>query len=244
MVPQSRVRSACMRRLGVIAALAGELKPLVRGWQASRFERGAAYTRQRDGWGTVAVHGGMGREAAAAAFLRAMQDGRLDAVVSIGWAGSLSAKAAAGTAYCVNGVIDGSTGERYATEAGAETDEAALKLVTMKRVIVRSEKQRVADDFDAQLVDMEAATVARLARVHDIPFYCYKAVSDGVDENLPDMNPFIRRDGRMNMTGFITSAMVRPRYWPSLIRMGKNSASGAAALAQAVEQLAAELAAK
>ena len=233
-----------MKRLGVIAALAGELKPLVRGWESRKFERGSAYTRQRDSWETVAVYCGMGREAAAAAFLRAMQDGRLDAVSSIGWAGGLSGDVLPGSTYCIERVIDGSTGERYVAEVSAHPGTSMRRLVTMKRVVLREEKQRVADDFAAELVDMEAATVARLARVHEVPFYCYKAVTDGVDEALPDMNAFIGRDGQMKMTGFVSSVLVRPKYWPALVRMGRNSAVGAAGLADAVERLATQLATK
>ena len=226
----------------MIAALAGELKPLVRGWIASEYDRGTAYSRVQDGCEIVAVYGGMGREAAAAAFLKAMQDGRLDAVASIGWAGGLSAEVVPGTAYRMARVIDGNTGERYVTEDSPDQDTSTL--VTMKRVVLRNEKRRVADDFGADLVDMEAATVARLARVHDIPFYCYKAVTDGVDESLPDMNPFIGRDGRMKMAGFVGSVVARPKYWSALMRMGKNSAAGAVALAEAIERMAVELAAK
>ncbi len=230
-----------MKRLAVIAALAGELKPLVRGWESSSFERGVMYTQRREELEIVAVYGGMGRAAAAAAFLRATQEGRLDAVISVGWAGALSPRLVPGKAYTVAKVVDGGTGERYVTESSPDAGGATLQLVTMKRVVLREEKRRVADDFGAELVDMEAATVARLERVHDIAFYCCKAVSDGVDETLPDMNPFIGGDGRMKTAAFVSSVLMRPQYWPALVRMGKNSASGAVALAEAVERLAVAL---
>ena len=233
-----------MKRLGVIAAMAGELKPLVKGWTSLTFDRGGLFTRSRDNWEIVAVYGGMGREAAAAAFLRVMQDGRLDAVVSVGWAGGLSDRVSAGRVYCAGRVVDGNTGERYVTEDCPAGEMEVAQLVTMKRVVLQGEKRRVAEDFEAELVDMEAATVARLARVHELPFYCYKAVTDGVDEVLPDMNPYISRGGRMKMTGFVGSVVARPQYWPALMRMGRHSARGAVAIAGAVEQLATKLAEK
>jgi adenosylhomocysteine nucleosidase len=116
-----------------------------------------------------------------------------------------------------------------------------IKLVTARRVILRDEKRQMAEDFGAMLVDMEAATVARLARVRDIPFYCYKAVSDSVDDALPDLNRYITPKGEMRTKRFAAVAMVQPRYWPALLRMGKNSSVGAAALADDVRKLQREM---
>ncbi len=229
-----------MMRVGVIAALAGELKPLVHGWERSAFSRGAMYTRQADGVEMVAVHGGMGREAAAASFMQAAQAGPLAAVVSVGWAGALTSGASTGCAHRVTHVVDASTGERYVTEDEGRTP-ITIRLVTSKRVAMRDEKARLADAYEADLVDMEAATIARLARVNDIPFYCYKAVSDSIGEALPDMNPYIRSDGRMNMKSFVASVIVQPQYWSALARMGRNSSKGAVALAAAVNALQIEL---
>jgi adenosylhomocysteine nucleosidase len=56
-----------------------------------------------------------------------------------------------------------------------------------------------------------------------IPFYCFKGVSDGFHDKLPDFNRFIRTDGQFNLTGMVLFAILRPWYWPSLIRMGENS---------------------
>jgi adenosylhomocysteine nucleosidase len=225
-----------MKRIGIIAALAGELKPLVQGWHASPFQRGVAYLQSTDDLETIAVYAGMGREAAARACMQAMEGGPLAALVSVGWAGALSPTVHTAHAYCVTDVVDALTGERYTTEDHGLTGEQ-IKLVTAKRVIPRHEKSRFAEDFGASLVDMEAATVARLARVRGIPFYCYKSVSDSVEESLPDMNPFISRDGHMDMGRFVASVLVRPQYWPGLVRMGKNSSRGAEALARAVRTL-------
>jgi adenosylhomocysteine nucleosidase len=77
---------------------------------------------------------------------------------------------------------------------------------------------------------MEAATVARLAEMHGIPMLCIKGVSDAVGATLPDLNPFIDRTGQMRMARFLTYIAVRPRYWPSLLHLGKNSARAAEAM--------------
>ena len=227
-----------MRRIGIIAALAGELKPLVQGWERTALPEGCSYSVTKNGLESVAVYCGMGREAAALACMRALEGGPLEAFISIGWAGALTSSLQAGRSYRVTEVVDASTGERYqATGEGTPP----VRLVTARRVALKAEKRQLADDFGAMLVDMEAATVARLARVRDIPFYCYKAVSDSVDEALPDMNPYISPRGAMRTKKFVAAVMVKPKHWPALVRMGKNSSIGAAALADDVKKLQREM---
>jgi len=46
--------------------------------------------------------------------------------------------------------------------------------VTSSRVAGAGEKKRLAATYEAALVDMEAAGVARLAKMRGIPFYCVK----------------------------------------------------------------------
>ena len=211
---------------------------MVQGWEKAVLPQGCSYRQTRNGLESVAVYCGMGREAAALACMQAMEGGPLSALVSVGWAGALSSSVQTGRSYCVTGVVDASTGEQYGT-AGPGVEP--MKLVTARRVILRDGKRQLAEDFGALLVDMEAATVARLARVRDIPFYCYKAVSDSVDDALPDLNPYISPKGEMRTKKFAAVAMVQPQYWPALLRMGKNSAVGAAALAVDVRKLQREM---
>jgi adenosylhomocysteine nucleosidase len=227
-------------RVAIIAALPGEIKPLIRGWEATRAEGEILYRTRLEGIDVVAVCCGIGREPAARACTLAMQGGRLSAIVSIGWTGALSCGMKPGQAFAVHEVVDASTGERY--RAAAEpSGPAEIRLVTTKRIAGKAEKRRLAEEYDAALVDMEAATVGRLARVNEIPFYCLKAVSDEANAVLPDMNPFLTRAGKMNVCRFVTSVLLRPRYWRELIRMGRNSSSGAEALAAGVKQLLGEM---
>jgi adenosylhomocysteine nucleosidase len=225
-----------VNRVAIIAAMPGELKPLVRGWESTKVDNTVIYRTRLENTEVVAVCCGIGREPVARACMVAMEGGKLSAIVSIGWTGALSCGMKPGLAHIVNEVIDASTGERYRT-ATEDLGPAEIRLVTTKRIAGKVEKRQLAANYEAALVDMEAATVARLARVHDIPFYCLKAVSDEANESLPDMNPFLTRAGRMKTGSFVASVVLRPRYWPSLIRMGKNSGIGAVALAAGVNQL-------
>jgi adenosylhomocysteine nucleosidase len=126
----------------------------------------------------------------------------------------------------VSGVIDVRTGERFSCEAGAGNQW----LVTSPIVANEAEKRRLASAYKAGLVDMEAAAIARLAQMRGIPFYCFKGVSDGFHDKLPDFNRFIRPDGQFDLTGMVLFSILRPWHWPSLIRMGENSSKASHSL--------------
>jgi adenosylhomocysteine nucleosidase len=208
-----------MTRTAIIAAMPGELKPLIAGWPHST-RNGIHFWAQRneeDEW--IAACAGAGQSAATRAFAAIEDGGPIDLVFSIGWAGALRAEIATGSAHNMAGVIDVRTGERFRCDAGAGN----LWLATSPKVADRAEKRRLAATYDAALVDMEAAAIARLAATREIPFYCIKGVSDGLNDRLPDFNSYLTPDGRFRLIPFTLLNLLRPWYWPSLLRMGENS---------------------
>ena len=208
-----------MTRVAIIAAMPGELKPLVRGWPHSTRNK-VHFWNKRDSEGEwIAACAGTGQSAATRAFAAIEDGGPADLVFSVGWVGALTAEIATGTAHNIAGVIDARTGERFRCDAGA----GERWLVTSPIVANEAEKQRLASAYNAGLVDMEAAAIARLAQMRGIPFYCIKGVSDGFHDKLPDFNRFIRPDGQFDLTAMVLFAILRPWHWPSLIRMGENS---------------------
>jgi len=249
-----------MRRVAVIAALPGELQPLVRGWRHES-RRGVELWRRRRGeteW--IAACAGAGQDAALRAWTEIARTGVIDAAISTGWAGALRAGLAAGRVYQLAGVVDARTGERFATDhlrrraapAGVESADAGLHpgspendavwLVTCERVANREDKPRLATAHGAGLVDMEAAAVARAAGARGIPFHCVKGVSDGPEDRLPDFNRFISADGTFRLGRFIGFAAVRPWTWRPLLRLGAASRRSAQALRPAVLRLLDDLA--
>ncbi len=230
-------------RIGIIAALPGELQPLVRRWQRmpaarasgiSIWQRGGNVDGSEDE--VIAVCAGMGAPAARRAFVAAEFLGSLDLVLSVGWAGALVAECEPGQCFSASEVIDAQTGERFGLTDGTRK----LRLVTTVRVADESEKRRLAATYGAALVDMEAAAVARLAQMRGIPVMCFKAVSDGVDAELPDLNPFIDIAGKLRMGPFLAHVALRPGYWGALGRLGRNSAAAAKSLAATVVAFLAE----
>jgi adenosylhomocysteine nucleosidase len=146
-------------------------------------------------------------------------------------------------------VIDARTGERFETEELEVTERNGvvyshpsdknknknvarvghpdLWLVTSPKVADEVEKRRLAATYGAELVDMEAAGVARLAAMRGIPFYCIKGVSDGFHDQLPDFNRFISDEGQFRLARFILFVLIRPWHWSALMRMGENSKKAA-----------------
>ena len=216
-------------RIGIIAALAGELQPLVRGWSA---QPDGAFLIQRGEVAVIAAAKGMGAARAERAMAIAETYGQLDALVSIGWAGGASCGIQPGTAYEIGEVIDGASGERYATTTVA----SPIKLVTLNHIAGRDEKRKLAETFGASLVDMEAAAVGRAARVKAIPFHCWKTVTDIATEDLPDFNLFLDEEKQLRTTQLATYALTHLRYVAPILRMGKNSRNGATALGQTLRR--------
>ncbi|HEY1579446.1 MAG TPA: nucleoside phosphorylase [Terracidiphilus sp.] len=222
-----------MTRVAIIAAMPGELKPLVGGWPHST--RGTikfwALRNEEEEW--IAACAGAGLDAATKAFAGIEDGGPIDLVLSVGWAGALTDACIAGQAYNVAGVFDTRTGERFNCDAGA----GRQWLVTSPRVADETEKRRLAATYKAALVDMEAAGVARLAAMRGIPFYCIKGVSDAVDAKLPDFNRFIDAAGQFQTVRFVTFALFRPWLWPALVQMGENSKKASQSIAERLHEL-------
>jgi adenosylhomocysteine nucleosidase len=228
-----------MRRIGIIAAMPGELKPLVQGWKQVRAShREAVWKGTIESTVCIAVCAGMGKQAAERACAIAAQHGPLDALVSIGWAGALSCGMKPGSAYVMSEVVDALTGEAFPSNISFGHENAvALKLVSIDHVAQAAEKRRLAESFRAVLVDMEAITVARIARRQGIGFYCLKAVSDIATETLPDFSAYTDNLGHLRLPALLAYVAIRPRFWPGLARIGKNGRQGAIAIAAALGPL-------
>lgn len=213
-----------MNRVGIVAAMPSELKPLVAGWKQ---RHAGVWTGRVGEIECTATAMGMGSAAATRACAAIFDGGAVDALISVGWAGSLSCGLKPPEPAEVSEVIDARTGERFSTG-----QTAGFRLVTLDHVAGVEEKRRLAATYQAVMVDMEAATVARLARARQIPFLCCKGISDGPNDVLPDFARFIDAQGQMRMVAFLAHVAVRPRYWKNLGRLGKNSRQAAERLSR------------
>jgi adenosylhomocysteine nucleosidase len=232
-----------MTRTAIVAAMPGELKALVRGWGHQK-RNGVHLWRWRAGqveW--VAACAGVGQNAAVRALKEIERDGPVASIFSVGWAGALKHTCKAGEAYRVRGVVDLPTNTRLATApltataGNPKTGGTDIWLATATKVITQAEKQYIAVGYYADLVDMEAIAVARVAKARGVAFHCIKGVSDGAEDKLPDFNPFLTADGRFKRVRFIVFALFHPGYWQALKQMGENSKKAAENIAVQVLEI-------
>jgi adenosylhomocysteine nucleosidase len=216
-------------RIAIVAALPREIAPLVRDWPIHSRSRSEGWTiAEKDR--AIAVCAGMGRERAARALELAEARGPLFSIFSVGYAGALRSGFSRNSVYWPSVVIDAKTGEQYACDKGSET------LVTMDHVVRQDEKGQLADRWNADLVDMEAAAIARFAQMRGLPFRAVRVVSDEFGDVLPDLDRFIDAQGRFRQLAFAINLALHPWMVPAAVRLGRDSAQASRNLAEALRE--------
>jgi adenosylhomocysteine nucleosidase len=212
------------RKVGIVAALRREVWPIIRHWSVEPREYDGRSYRFFANERAVLVCGGIGAESARRATEALIQLYDPSAVFSAGFAGALEPSLKAGTVVQIRRVIDAKDGSK----ADAPTGDYVL--VSCDSVASVEQKRKLAQAYSAQLVDMEAAAVARAALTHAIPSGAVKAVSDEFEFELPPVHRFVTAEGRLRTVSFAVFALVRPWLWFRILRLARNSARASAAL--------------
>ena len=204
-------------RIAMIAALPREIAGLVQGTAAD------AGLRKDGVWlyrveGAVVVAAGMGKQRAAVAVEAALAGGDVEMLVSTGLAGACVPGVEAGSVMEAGVVVDAETGERLVAGSGE-----GVTLVTAVSIASVREKARLAETYGAALVDMEAATVARMARAKGVGFRAIKGVSDGYDFELSALGKFAGERGSFRTGAFAAHTAVRPWTWGRAMELGRGS---------------------
>ena len=204
-----------MPKVGIIVAMEREVAGLVRSWRSGVIEvhgwRWPAFQTRR----AVLVCSGIGAGAAGRAAEAVAQMG-VEVLISAGFAGALVTGMRAGGPLTPEVVVDAETGARFRAIFGGGT------LVSATRVLREEEKAALAHRYDAQGVDMEAATIAGVAERHGCGFLVVKAISDTLEAVLPPVEPFIDAEGRFHTAKFVAHVAVRPHLWRSVARLAAN----------------------
>lgn len=209
----------------IIAALPREVKHLVRGWRVHKLpNKTIAYTNDC----AVVACAGMGPARAILALQAAMSLKPVTTVLSVGLAGACDPSLHVGDVVRAGLVIDSQSGERYSDSQFKQVLVSAPAIASIK------EKQRLRESYSASAVDMEAATVARIAQAHGLVFHAIKAISDDAAFELQELARFATHDGQFREAAFAAYSVARPRLWPKLHQLAGNSKS-------AVQSLTAEL---
>ena len=205
-------------RLAIIAALPREIAALVRGTKpdAELLSRGIHLHRLPH---AIVVAGGMGSQRVTQAFQAAVAAVPISTVLSTGLAGACTATLAVGDVVEATTVIEARTGERFAAKAS----QTPHILVTTETIASIREKARLAETYAAAIVDMEAATVARLAAAHSLSFRVIKAISDAHDFELESLARFAGKNGHFRTGAFALHTVLRPQSWPKAMQLGRAS---------------------
>jgi adenosylhomocysteine nucleosidase len=208
----------------VIAALPREVSGLVKGWRCEMLpENLVIYSNGR----SVVACAGMGAQRAARA-VRAVMEMRPAELISAGLAGACDSALRVGDVLRAGVVIDGKTGERFVDPRFDRT------LVSTDAIVGVDEKTHLRVAFGAAAVDMEAATVARLARARGLKFRAIKAISDEADFEMKGLSQFVTEDGQFRQRAFTVHACLRPAMWGKVVALGRNSGKALSALTEAL----------
>ena len=118
---------------------------------------------------------------------------------------------------------------RQAGEAGAKIVE---KFLTSERVVgTAQEKRSLSESGDA--VDMESVYVLGTAAHHGVRGVAIRAISDGVDSDLPlDFDRTFNERGAVSVPQVLRQLASRPRRISGLLRLAHDSEKAAAVLAR------------
>ena len=209
----------------IIAALPREVKHLVRGWREHKLpNKIVAYTNNF----AVVVCAGMGPLRTTLAVQAAMEMRPIKTLLSVGLAGACDPSLHVADIVHAGVVVDMQSGEQYNDSGLTQV------LVSSPHIASVAEKQRLYESYRASAVDMEAATVARLARAHNLSFRAIKAISDEATFELQELTRFATPDGQFREAAFAAHSAVRPQLWPKVFHLAENSS-------RAIQSLTAEL---
>jgi adenosylhomocysteine nucleosidase len=178
----------------------------------------------------VVAVGGIGEKFARRAAEVAIEFAQPKLLLSAGIVGAISPKLKVGDVGRIREVVDVATG-RYPVTGGGE-----WVLATSQDVSDAAEKQELLTKFGADVVDMEAAAVAQVAKERGLQFAAIKSISDDAEFDMPPLNRFID-DGKFDTRRFLIYVALHPRWWGALGKIKKNSEIATENLCDAVKHL-------
>ena len=158
-------------------------------------------------------------------------DGDPDVCIASGLSGSLKPTYAPGEVLAARMVAD-VKGTR-AEVSGATIVEKFL----VSDLVISTAQEKSALSASGDAVDMESLYILAAAAQRGIRSVAIRAISDGVDSNLPlDFDTVFDERGAVSIPKVIGQVMRKPGRIPGLLRLANESERAAAALAQFLER--------
>ena len=171
------------------------------------------------------------------------------AIVSIGFAGSLSNALQAGDLVIASSIRDAVAQPDKSLLSSAENvqlPEVPIHngiAITTDEIIWQAESKRaLAKTLELNeigIVDMESTAVAGVCGRHELPFLIVRSITDLLDEDLPlNFNLYRGEDGRVDSARIVKAALLRPRALSGLMELRRRSELCAQRMADFVRVLA------
>ena len=220
-----------MSKLAIIAADLVEIAPLVKGWKHTQqmaqrhtveiFEHGDA----------VAGFAGIGPVPARIAtdVIYKHCAGQVQAIFSVGYAGALKPTLRVADLLEPKKIVCAADDTEIINSGGSGI------LISAGSVAGSDAKKMMANKYAADAVDMEAYSVADVARIYGVPFRAIKVISDEFDFPMPPMGRFIDDLGRFRKASFTLYAAMRPWIWADVSRLAGNSSKATHALCERLQ---------
>jgi adenosylhomocysteine nucleosidase len=196
------------------------------------------------------IETGMGKGELGGAFQAILEIGRPDLIVSMGFAGSLSAELDVGKVVLGNrflhlaqmdgGAPHGDLGlEPHSglVELCLQNGIGMVRVVTTERPELKSAlTHRFADT--PSVVDMETYFLCRRSLEKRIPFLSIRSISDGADEEIDfDLDAISDAKGRVSAAKAVVAVVRKPRLAGSFFHLWRNSRKAADSLGNALVRL-------
>jgi adenosylhomocysteine nucleosidase len=228
-----------MSKIAIIAALDREIADFVRGWKRADIQCSMRTVRLYESDNGIVAVAGIGavsaRVAADTAYKRA--NGAISQFVSAGLAGALTPEWKVGDVFRPATIID------EADDVSIPTSDGAGTLITAGTIADEQVKRIFAAKHIAQAVDMEAYAVADVARIYKVPFTAIKVISDELNFPMPPLGRFLTDRGEFRTGAFTMYVALRPWLWPTVVKLGSNSARATQVLRRELGALVAQSAA-
>ncbi len=238
------------RPVGIVVAVQEELRALLKRAAPAVVESGGEFTRYRTQLGgrqVIIVPSGMGGDHAARAAQELITACSPSLLLAAGFCAGISPAVEPGEVIWVERVsaiqCDNSATEPIPSSFAACILPSGHRvrggaMVSVSHVVrTAKEKRDVSGAVEGGLgLDMETHSIARTAVDAGTPWHAIRAVSDGMEDDLPiDFSNFTTNRGEIDPLKLSMWVTLRPWKIPSFIRLGARSALAARNLAVAVE---------
>ncbi len=175
---------------------------------------------------------GMGPDAARANTERLLRDSpHPSLIVSVGICGGLRDGLNVGDLVVPSEVV---TADRQFWKCEPIALPATGRLLSVNRIVSSvEEKRRLHIEHAADIVDMEAASIAAICAEHNIPFAAIKAISDTATDSLPIELEQIAPNGHVRIGKLLLAMAKRPSLIADLLRLQRTTSLAIGSLGKA-----------